>query len=146
MAQLREGLADAPHVRLDLLDAGLELGADNFGAAAAHLDKALREDPSEAASTDDLIRLLRLAYTRGYGEKLIAHFVAADHDERLAPVYAALVALVRGERQLLNVNPETRGLAQTIYRRLVAPLRAAKAEAPRKSAARRGRPPKQRGP
>jgi hypothetical protein len=99
-------------------------------------------DP-EAGGQLDLVRLLRLAHMRGYGEKLIAHFESAGHAERLAPVYAALLALERGERQLLNVNPETRGPAERIYKRLVAPLRAA--APPPKPATRRGRPPKRRG-
>jgi len=68
--------------------------------------------------------------------------VAAGHAERLAPIHAALIALVRGERQLLNFNPETRGPAETI---LSPPPRAAETPARKKPAGRRGRPSKRRG-
>ena len=151
---VRRDLADLPEPGLALLDAALELAADNFGAATAHLDRALDPglDRDRWDFHDDLLRLLRLAHARGYGEKLIGHFERASQAanppplaERMAPVYAALVALVRGERHLLNFNPEVRGPATAIYRSLVAPLRGPEGEtrAPKKS--RRGRPPKRRG-
>ena len=131
-ADAQRDLADLPEPGLALLDAALELAADNFGAATAHLDRALDAglDRDGWDFHDDLLRLLRLAYARGYGEKLIGHFERASQTanlpplaERMAPVYAALVAFVRGERHLLNFNPEVRGPATTIYRALVAPLR-----------------------
>jgi len=71
--------------------------------------------------------------------------VAAGHAERLAPIHAALIALVRGERQLLNFNPETRGPAETI---LSPPPRAdsrRRDAGAQKACGRRGRPSKRRG-
>ena len=142
----RHALADLPAAGLALFDSALELIADNFGAAAAHLDRALAAGLTSDTwdFLDDLQRFLRLADARGYGEKLIGHFEAAGHAERLAPVYAALVAFVRGERHLLNFSPEVRGPASKIYRSLVAPLRRQDGETPAPTGSRRGRPPKRR--
>ncbi|HEY3719668.1 MAG TPA: hypothetical protein VGL41_05950 [Roseiarcus sp.] len=144
----RGELADLPETGLALLDAGIEIASDNFGAATAHLDRALGAGlESEGWNfLDDLLRFFRLAFARGYGEKLIAHFEAAGHAERLAPVYAALVALVRGERHLLNFNPEARGPATKIYQSLVRPLRRADEGASQPGKTKRGRPRRPRSP
>jgi tetratricopeptide (TPR) repeat protein len=147
--------ADALRARLDgphnigkaLLDAGLEIGRDNVGLALRHLDSALEPAP-EPEGDDfirDLLRLLRLVEARGHGERLIGWFEETRQAEKLAPVYAAFVAYVRGERFLLDVNPEVRGPARELYERLSAPRRHQAAQAPApEPKRRRGRPPRRR--
>jgi hypothetical protein len=111
-----------------LLDAALELAGDNFGAAVEHLGAALDAGLTaiEAGFFDDLLRLLRLAEARGYGDRLIAWFESSGHADKYAPIYAALVAYVRGERFLLDVNPEVRRPAREIFDKLTAPRRNAR--------------------
>ncbi|MDQ2082108.1 tetratricopeptide repeat protein [Xanthobacteraceae bacterium Astr-EGSB] len=131
-----------------LLDAALELTADNFGSATHHLGDALASDAEALKSTfsDDVLRLLRIAEARGYGEKLIAWFEESGHADRQAPVYAALVAFVRGERFLRDVNPEVRGPAQKIFDWLTRQRRYLEGTAEPQPAPkrRRGRPSKRR--
>jgi tetratricopeptide (TPR) repeat protein len=129
-----------------LLDAGLEIGRDNFGAAAQILGSALAQSPDSGFDfSGDLPRLLRLIEARGYGEWLIGWFGETGHAERLAPVYAAFVAYVRGERFLLDVNPEVRAPARDIFDRLSAARRHQAAKKPiAGDKRRRGRPAKRR--
>lgn len=132
-----------------LIDAGFEVIADNLGTATMHLDAILAadEDLSLQNYFDDLLRLLRLAERRGYGERLIAWFEASGHAVRQAPIHAAFVAFVRGERFLRDVNPEVRAPAEKIFAELSDRRRAAEQAAPKppaKPRASRGRPPKRR--
>ena len=48
-------------------------------------------------------------------------FEASSFDIKYAPVHAAFVAYVRGERFLRDVNPEVRRPAQDFYDKLSAP-------------------------
>jgi hypothetical protein len=111
---------------LALLDAGIALADDNFGVAVSHLGTALKGDFGAGAIRffNDLLRFLRLAEGRGYGEKLIEWFETSGAADRYAPVHAAFIAYVRGERFLLDINPEVRRPAQYIFSRLTAPRRA----------------------
>jgi tetratricopeptide (TPR) repeat protein len=140
-ARIRLGLGDARSPQLALLDAGLALGSEDFGVARGDLAAALGNDPPAAASEHarDLERLLRLAERRGHGERLIAWFEESSFADRLAPVYAAFVAYVRGERALLDVNPEVRRPARIIYDRLDAPRQCGRAKEPAIAPAKRGR-------
>ena len=143
----RAALGDLEPVGAALLDAGLALLNDNFGTASEHLAAALLGDlkTGDADFTDDLYRLLRIAEARGFGKNLIEWFKTSGHAERWAPVYAAFVAYVRGERYLNDVNPETRGAAKTIYEWLSAGRpEDPPAPPPKPSGRRRGRPPKRR--
>jgi tetratricopeptide (TPR) repeat protein len=142
---LRRDLKEATPTRSALLDAGLELAADNFGAATALFDRAAEVAGGILSPDDDLIGLLRLVHARGYSEKWIAHFEAAGHADRMAPVHAAFVALERGERHLRNVNPETRAPAETIYGKLAAAFRKPAPTPKEATGAKRGRPAKRRG-
>jgi tetratricopeptide (TPR) repeat protein len=139
---LRAQLTDLAPVGGTLLDAGLELAGDNFGAAAEHLGKALDAGLTaiEAGFFDDLLRFLRLAEARGYGDRLIAWFESSGNADKYAPAHAAFVAYVRGERFLLDVNPEVRRPAREIFDKLTARRRNARRdERPAKPApARRG--------
>ncbi|RJF87144.1 hypothetical protein D3874_08985 [Oleomonas cavernae] len=146
-AGLRSALSELDPAGLKLLDAGLELARDNFGTATANLDAALNGDleTGENSYTDDLYRLLRLAQARGYGEKLIVWFEETGHNDRQAPVYAAFVAYVRGERFLLDFSPEVRRPATRIYEWLVGHRTKADEEPKKATARKRGRPPRRRG-
>jgi hypothetical protein len=77
-------------------------------------------------------------------ERLIEWFEQTGHSERHAPVYAAFVALVRGERTLLDINPDVRQTAENFYRWLARRKQAnASPPEPAPSAKRRrGRPSK----
>jgi hypothetical protein len=71
--------------------------------------------------SDDILRLLRLAESRGYGERLIAWLEATGNADRIAPIYVAFKAyVVQREEILLDVNPEVRQPAKIIYDRLSA--------------------------
>jgi tetratricopeptide (TPR) repeat protein len=144
---LRAKLDGLAPVGRALLDAALELTADNFGTAMQHLGGALADDVVALNSTffDDLLRLLRVAVAHGDGEKLIAWFEESGHAERQAPVYAALVAFVRGERFLRDVNPEVRGPARKIFDWLTSQRRyQERTPEPPTPKRRRGRPSKRR--
>ncbi len=140
-ATLRAGLTKLPPAGLALLDAGLALAGDNFGTAMAQLDRALGHglDSDGRSFLNDLLRLLRLARARGYGEKLIGWLEESGHAERYAPVHAAFVAFVHGEPRLRDVNPEVRQPARAIHDRLTAGMRAAAARTPDTAGARRNR-------
>ncbi len=117
---LRGDLTEVGTPRVKLLDAAFELAGDNFGTAAKHLSVALEQE-SAGENSDllgDLLRFLRLGKTRGYGEKLVEWFETSGSSERYAPVHAGFVAHVRGEKFLLDVNPEVRRPARDIYERL----------------------------
>jgi tetratricopeptide (TPR) repeat protein len=113
--------------RRALLDAALALARDNFGSAANALGEALTLGLASPESHffDDLLRLLRVAEARGHGERLIGWFETSGFDIRYAPVHAAFLAMVRGERFLRDVNPEVRGPARAFYEGLTAPRRQA---------------------
>lgn len=100
-----------------LLDAGREIAADNFGSGVAYLGKALDTQLEEGESPffEDLLRLLRLAAARGFGGRLIEWFKESGNADRYAPVYGALVAKVRGEQFLRDLNPEVRRFAEKFY-------------------------------
>lgn len=138
MRPAANGLAPVWHA---LTDAALELAADNFGAATRHLDAALEPDHKVLTSDyfDDLLRLLRLFERRGYGERLISWLEQSGHDGRHAPLHHAFIAYVRGERLLLDVNPEVRQPAERLYRWL-ASCRPAPPPPAAAAPKRRGRP------
>jgi Flp pilus assembly protein TadD/DNA-binding transcriptional ArsR family regulator len=126
-----------PPVGLYLLDAGIALACDNLGAAMEQLAAALAL-PLYAAGMgflDDLLRVLRLAHRRGQGERLISWFESSGQAERQAPLFAAFVALERGPATLRDINPETRAVAERLYKQL-RPSGVAPPAPPR----RRGRP------
>ena len=122
---LRDASTELPPKSLNLLNAGIDLASDNFGTASQRLYAALDGDAEGQASGfgAPLERLLRLAHEKGYGDRLIGWFEETGFADRLAPIYVALKAYFRGERLLLDVNPEVRAPAQAIYDRLVASRR-----------------------
>ncbi|HEV7371597.1 winged helix-turn-helix domain-containing protein [Arenibaculum sp.] len=124
-------------------DAARELAEDNFGAAARHLGDVLDLGGSGPFPTDDLLYLLGLFEARGYGERLIAWFEQTGRSDRHAPLHAAFVAHVRGDRTLLDVNPEVRRTAERLHARL-AGRRSGARPAPSRGK-RRGRPRRQPG-
>ena len=111
-----------PSVGRALIDAALALDAENLGTATTHIEKALSPGLSDDTLNfeGDFERLLRLALERGYGERLITWFEETRFSDRYAPIYVALVAAVRGERTLLDSNPEVRQAASVIHSRLIA--------------------------
>ena len=139
----RAELTDLAPIGLALLDAGIALATDNFGAAVDHLGVALDDDlrPESSNFFDDLLRFLRLVHSAGYGEKLIAWFETSGNADRYAPIHAAFIAYVRGERFLLDVNPEVRRPARMLFDRLDRPRKHAEGgdPAPVRKPARRAR-------
>jgi tetratricopeptide (TPR) repeat protein len=122
-SDLAASLGDLPEYGLALLHGAIKLAEDNFGSATDDLASVLGSDlhQGEMDFADDLLRLLRLAERKGYGERLIAWFEKTGFADRVAPTYVAFKAYVRNEKLLLDVNPEVRRPAQSIYDRLVAP-------------------------
>lgn len=100
-----------------LLRAYREFAYDNFGAATQVLREALDSQHVELLTTylDDLLRNLRLAASKGYGEKLLAFFDESGLSDRYWPIRAAFEAYLYGEERLLDVNPEVRSAARRIY-------------------------------
>lgn len=93
------------------------LAGDNFGEATENLASALESNHPEIFDTyyDDLLRTLRLAAERGYGEKLLAWLDESGFGDRYWPFRAAFDAYLHGEAKLREVNPEVRGAASRIY-------------------------------
>ncbi len=120
--QLREELTEIDPAGLALLDAGLELVRENFGLAASHLGEALDHgiEYDRSAFVEDLLCVLLLAKKHNLDERMIKWFEETGNHDKNAPVFAALVAYVRGERFLNDVNPETRGVAKKLFDRLTA--------------------------
>jgi len=145
IASLESALTKLDPVGRALLDAARALVQDNFGDATGHLQQALNGDQEQLNATfsDDLLRLLRIAAQRGYGEKLIEWFNQSGQADRRAPVYAAFVAFVRGERFLLDFSPEIRKPAESIFRWLNSRSDRSPST-PDKPARKRGRPPRKR--
>jgi tetratricopeptide (TPR) repeat protein len=144
-AAIRASLDELHPVGLALLDAAFELSADNFGAATKHLDAALSGDQEllNSSFSDDLLRLLRIAEARQHGERLITWFVESGQAEQRAPMYAAFLAYVRGEKFLLDFSPEIRKPAERIFRWLASRRKPASDPSPQPKR-RRGRPRKRR--
>ncbi|KAA0122066.1 hypothetical protein CIW48_20200 [Methylobacterium sp. P1-11] len=130
-----DDLKDLPESGFELLKAAIEFAGDNLGSATSHLKKALDRglDLVEVSFEDDLERLLRLAQNKGHGEHLLTWFEQSDYADKLAPLYVAFRAYVRGAALLRDVNPEVRHPAQMIYDRLDAPRRHTAATEPSKS-------------
>ena len=122
---LRAELTEGPPAGLTFLDAGLELAGDNFGSATNCLATILGAGPNhiEVGFHDGLARFLRLVQARGYGDKLISWFETSGNADKYAPIHAAFVAYIRGEKHLLDVNPEVRRPARDILNKLTAPRR-----------------------
>lgn len=143
---LRGELTNLPEPGPSLIDAGLQLAQENLGLATERLATALDHGLKGGGFdfSDDLDRFFRLARRKGYGEQLLAWFESAGFADRLAPIYVALKAYIRGEASLLDANPETRGPARIIFDRLAAQRSAQEAaEAkPGIEKRRRGRPRK----
>jgi len=144
---LRAGLADVATEGLALIDAGIELVQDNLGNAFDHLATALAVGLDEGTSAffEDVIWLLRIGADRGHGERLIDWFEASGNHERYAPIHAALIAYVRGERFLLDVNPEVRGTAQNLFAKMAAHRQASGEKPGKRGDPRKGARRKQRG-
>lgn len=116
----RAAVEDLPEAGRALLDAGIELVRNNFGLMTTHLSKALETGLNLGSHQfdDDVERLLRLAAHHGFGSALIDWFSTSGFADRYAPLVAAFVAHVRGEKTLLDINPEIRGPAKAILVRL----------------------------
>ncbi|MDD5387757.1 MAG: tetratricopeptide repeat protein [Gallionellaceae bacterium] len=125
-----------PAYAAGLLTAFRALIQDNFGAAITALKAALETDHPALFTThhDDVLRVLRLAAQRSYGDKLLAWLDEQGLSDRHWPLRAAFDAYLHGEEKLLDVNPEVRGAAKRIYDWLDAPRRhAAKSAEPAKT-------------
>lgn len=118
--KLRQDLHEMPVYGLILIDVALELIQSNFGNATSHFAKIFTDELNigDMDFSDDFDRLLRFFDQCGYGEQLIAWFEEKAFADRFAPIYFALKAYVRGDRQLLDANPEVRKPASIIYSRL----------------------------
>jgi tetratricopeptide (TPR) repeat protein len=139
-SELRTQLSDIDFTRVSIIDSALEISRDNFGEMTAKLDKVLLEaDGSTLGNFGLLIRLFRLIERLGYGERFIDWLKVNGHDLRYAPLFAAFVASIRGERALLDFNPEARGPAKELFRRIAAGI---EPHAAKKVSQRRARPRK----
>lgn len=103
---------------LMVLDAAFAMVDENFGETTRLLGLAYSDHATAVAESfsDDVWRLLRMIAARGYGEKLIDWFKQSGQADRQAPLYAAFLAFVRGERFLNDFSPEVRAPALPIYR------------------------------
>lgn len=113
----QEAIGKLPPLGAGLLQAFQALAGDNFGKAVEHLGIVLEEGLQEFLGTyrNDLLRLLRLAAQRGYGDRLLAWFAESGMADRYWPLYAAFDAYLHGKELLAEVNPEVRGAASRIH-------------------------------
>lgn len=134
-----EVIPNLPEYAKQLLTAYRAITRDNFGEAIENLNLALNENHPELYTVyhDDLLRLLRLARERGYGERLLSYLDETGLGERHWPLYAAFEAFLHGEEKLRDVNPEVRGAAKRILDWLSANL--ATTEQTQATAAKKGR-------
>jgi hypothetical protein len=110
--------ARSPSSKAGLLRAFRALAMDNFGEASLALESLIKEDQQETEFNPthrDLLRLLRLAAARGYGDKLLAWLDEKGHADHYWPLRVAFDAYLHGEAKLMDVNPEVRSAAKRIY-------------------------------
>jgi hypothetical protein len=117
-----EAIALLPEHAGLLLSACRALARDNFGEAKDSLARVMEGNHPELYTLyyDDLLRILRSAKERGYGDRLQAFLEERGLADRHWPLYAAFDAYLHGETRLRDVNPEVRGAAKRIYDRLSA--------------------------
>jgi tetratricopeptide (TPR) repeat protein len=118
--QLLDKLQALPALGINLLKAGIEIARDNLGNGLTHLQAALKEG-FEGDTYDffgDLLWFLRLCEARGYGLRILDWLSETEFADRYAPLTIAFNAYVKGERFLLDSNPEVRGAARTLYDRM----------------------------
>ncbi|MEA3291800.1 MAG: ATP-binding protein, partial [Pseudomonadota bacterium] len=116
-ARYRLLLPRLPTHAADPLRAFYAFTRDNFGEATKAFSAVLDSNqPTLLISFhDDMLRVLRLAAERGYGEKLLAWLDETGLSDRYLPLRAAFDAYLHGERRLQDVNPEVRGAAKRIF-------------------------------
>lgn len=132
-------LSKLPAHAAAILRAYAELTNDNFGAATAAFQEALESGHPDLYSHhfDDMLRVLRLAAKKNYGDKLLAWLDESGLADRYWPLRAAFDAYLHGEAKLGDVNPEVGNAARRIYQWLASvPTTAANAPAtsPKKKA------------
>lgn len=98
-----------------LLRAFRALALDNFGEATQALAVALAENSAVLFTSCGVLRALRLAAARGYGDKLLAWLDEQGYADHYWPLRVAFDAYLHGEGKLMDVNPEVRGAAKRIY-------------------------------
>ncbi|HRD67088.1 MAG TPA: tetratricopeptide repeat protein [Candidatus Competibacter sp.] len=107
-----------------LLRAFRALALDNFGEATQTLAVALAENSAALFTSCGVLRVLRLAAARGYGDKLLAWLDEQGYADHYWPLRVAFDAYLHGEAKLMDVNPEVRGAAKRIYDWLASARRA----------------------
>ena len=114
---LFETLVDRlPSRSAGLLRAFRALALDNFGEATQALAVVLAGNPATlSVHRSNLLRVLRLAAARSYGDKLLAWLDEQGYADRYWPLRAAFDAYLHGEGRLMDVNPEVRSVAKRIY-------------------------------
>lgn len=100
-----------------LLRAYAELAQNNFGAAVAAFQEALESNHPDLYTDyfDDILRVLRLAANKNYGDKLLNWLDESGFADRYWPLRAAFDAYLHGETKLRDVNPEVGSAARRIY-------------------------------
>jgi tetratricopeptide (TPR) repeat protein len=108
-----------------LLTAIRALMHDEIESAKTAIKAALDDDGTKVFGTYSgfLALILRLAAERGHGDNLLAWLDAQGLSDRYWPLRAAFDAYLHGEPRLMDVNPEVRGVARSIYAWLDAPRR-----------------------
>jgi tetratricopeptide (TPR) repeat protein len=115
--QCQLALKKLPSHGAALLRAFSALSHDNFGAAISAFQEALESGHSELAFTyfDDILRVLRLAKVKNYGEKLLGWLDESGLSDLHWPLRTAFDAFLHGEARLSDVNPEVGQSARRIY-------------------------------
>ncbi len=98
-----------------LLRAFRALAMDNFGEATQALAMALAGNSAALLMNYGVLRVLRLAAARGYGDKLLVWLDEQGYADHYWPLRVAFDAYLHGEAKLMDVNPEVRGAAKRIY-------------------------------
>lgn len=123
-------LSKLPAPGAAILRAYAALAQDNFGEATCALHEALESGHPDLCHFADMLRVLRLAAKKNYGDKLLVWFDESGLADRYWPLRAAFDAYLHGEAKLGDVNPEVGNAARRIYQWLVSvPTTAANAPA-----------------
>ena len=118
--------------------AALDLIDDNFGSNVKRLQTTFAAIDNQN-SVMAVINLLHFTAKHGYAERLINWFETSGHRESDAPWYHGVLAYIRGERFLRDINPEIRAPALEVYTALTRRRPETESQTPK-----RGRPKKRR--
>lgn len=116
----RAALGGLPAHGAFLLRAFRRLGEGDLGGALGELGAALATEHAELLTIyrDDLLRCLRFAASRGWGDLILAWVAASPFGDRYRAIWLAYEAHLHGAERLRDANPEIRAGARRLLNEL----------------------------